>query len=337
MKQKGKIKKATGAGIFVIGACMLLYVLSQILMDKSTYGVYKNFLKQEDVDVLILGSSHSMSAFGAADIEEQLRQQTSRDINVFNYSVYGMRMEQLYYVCRELLKEQTPELIVVESFSFLETEEDDREVLARKAFDYLPYSADKMEAVKDCVNPAEEDLLSYKIPLLKYHSRWKELSQQDFEEVLLPNSCNKYGRDYLAAEDALPETDDYFSRDMNAITGEREIGERSEDKLRKLLALAEERGIKVLFVAAPYKMQMGLPAENLVQMNYYVQNRYVDGEKVQLFDMNLHWKELQFGYSDLSDEGHCNRQGAKKVSKYLAEYLMEQYPNLAEQEGEESL
>ena len=55
---------------------------------------------------------------------------------------------------------------------------------------------------------------------------------------------------------------------------------------------------------------------------------------VPFFDMNLYYEEIGLDFSqDFSDPHHVNVQGADKVTKFLAKYLVEEY-DLQDHRGE---
>ena len=55
------------------------------------------------------------------------------------------------------------------------------ESCTRKAFDYMHWSSVKKDAVKTiCKLDENQSELSYYLPNIRYHTRWKELSENDF-------------------------------------------------------------------------------------------------------------------------------------------------------------
>lgn len=58
---------------------------------------------------------------------------------------------------------------------------DTAESSTRKAFDYMRWLPVKWEAVHDICNYDEKQILSsYYFPDIRYHTRWKELEENDF-------------------------------------------------------------------------------------------------------------------------------------------------------------
>ena len=89
--------------------------------------------------------------------------------------------------------------------------------------------------------------------------------------------------------------------------------------------MLDEKGIELLFVGVPYKEQLGMTSIENVKINNGIRQDYVDDQAVKMLDMNRLWKELDFGYSDLYNEGHCNGAGKQKVTDYLTEFLLKNY------------
>lgn len=309
------------AVLFVLIGLVLFRFLSMIFVEKSSFGKYKNYKAQDNVDILILGSSHPDVGINAGQMQDAVAQ-AGYQVDIFNYSIYGMRIEQMYFFMREILKEHEPSLIVIDTYSFLPVADEHREILARRAFDVFPFSVNKVEAIRYLIT---EDRWSYYVPFIKYHSRWKELSDRDFamqyDQTLWSGAGIAAGAGILAME----KTDDFFETDTSLITGMQAINATEKECFEKMLALAEKKGIRVLLTTVPFKEQLGMDSLRLIEINNYLRNEYVEGSDLRLLDMNLLWKELDFGYGDLFNEGHCNTSGAAKVTAFLAEYIVDNY------------
>lgn len=318
--------------IFLAVGVILFQMMSGVFLEKNSYAKYRNFHKQDQIDVLVLGSSHSDNGIGPELIEKKYLEKTGQELSVFNYSIYGMRVEQMYYFMKEALKKHIPKMIIIETFAFVPIADEHREILARRAFDMMPLSRNKIEAIQYCVN---SDYWSYYIPFMKYHTRWKELKGKDIEMLYKKSSWGKAGLKGNYEDGSMEEIDDYFMQDAADLEEMVEITETEKESLERILKLAEEYDINVLFVSVPFKQQLGMDSLHMIKVNNYVKEHYTNGTSVQMLDMNRMWKTLDFGYSDLYNEGHCNKSGAKKVTYCLADYMLENYEinELLEYEG----
>lgn len=323
--KRSKIKCLCQTVVFLIIGVLLYQEINAVFMEKSTYGKYLNFKDMEDIDVLVLGSSHSDDGIDAIDMEAGFEKNLGKKVNVYNYSIYGMRLEQMYYVLKEILKTQKPEVIVIETFSFVETEPENREILARRAFDYFPLSRNKVEAVTYCT---DQEYATYLFPIMKYHTRWKELSSTDFGYRFRKDLWENMGRTCRADKNAMEQEDEYFSQDFSAVTEKQKLGSRAEEKLQDILSIAKEEDIKILFFSIPFKEQLGVNSVESIQMNNYVEASYVDGDRINMLDLNKKIEEIGFGYQYLFNEGHCNQRGAKKITGILMDYMSQRYGEL---------
>lgn len=316
MKKKSIEKTAA----FLLVGCLLFSLLEALFVEKNSYGKKQGWKAAEDVNILILGNSHADGGFRAADMAEMLSLE-NKDISVFNYALYGMRMEQMLFFVKEIMKTHVPDLIILETYAFCPLADEHREILARRAFDVFPLNLNKVEAIRYCVL---EDRASFYIPLIKYHTRWKELSSSDLRLLYDERLWSLTGGNGSEREEVCKNPgDEWFLQQPPQEM--REITPTEKECLERFLVLLEEENIPLLFVSVPYKIQMGLDSIEQIKINNYLRETYVNGDTIRLLDMNLMWQELNFNYDDLSNEGHVNAKGADKVTACLVKYLEENY------------
>ncbi len=324
MGNKITIKTVGKPVAFLLIGLFLFSFIQTVFLEKSSYGKWRNWNVQENVDILVLGNSHADNGISPLLMEERFRQAYGQEVSVFNYALYGMRTEQMYFFCNEILKTHTPKLIILETYAFCPLADEHREILARRAFDTLPLSFNKMEGIRYCIL---EDPWSYYVPFIKYHTRWKEISPRDISLLYDKNLWDMAGKgDASQSSEACPDPGDgWFLQDTSRIQECREITTTEKECLEKLLLLLEEKGVSLLFVSVPYKVQMGLDSIEMIKINNYLQKNYVDGDRIRLLDMNRLWRELDFDYKDLYNEGHVNQAGGRKVTNCLLQYLETNY------------
>lgn len=316
---KGRI--AVKTAVFLLIGGMLFHSVEMIFVDKTSYARYSGWKAAERVDILILGNSHADCGFRGAEMTEEFRRDCGADVRVFNYGIYGMRIEQMYYFTKEILKTHVPELIVLETFAFCPMEDEQRGVLAHRAFDPFPLSLDKIQAINACVR---EDHVSFYIPIIQYHTRWKELSAVDVQLAYSRKSGSPYGGNGSNRTERCEDPGDgWFQQEPPEEI--RALSHSEEEYLNKLLALIEEQGIELLFVSVPYKEQMNLDSMEQIKINNYLREQYVNGDTIRMLDMNRMWKELDFDYEDLFNPGHAGKSGADKITACLLEYLKANY------------
>ena len=67
-----------------------------------------------------------------------------------------MRIEQIAYRLQEAVKNQSPKLLVIETFSFAPMELSNDEVVRRYALDYMPLSTEKIKFIFENVEEREK-------------------------------------------------------------------------------------------------------------------------------------------------------------------------------------
>ena len=287
---------------------------------------YINFTKQpeESIDVLVLGSSHSMDGIDARELDNILSEEYEIEAKTFNMSITGMRMEQMGYRWKEALKTQCPSLLILETFSCSLQSAGTDENINRWALDYIPLSKEKMVYIGDEV---EENLqTSFLVPFIKYHSRWRELNKEDWEILSKEKTWNKSLNQGFTAPNKPEfegEWDDYFEQDFSEIKEIAVMSEAYQDIVEEIIQTCREIDCEVLFLCIPYKVQADVNAMELVKYNNYLEETYVNNEDVHMYDMQKMTKLLNWGYEYMTDEGHVNNYGREVVNEKLAEKISE--------------
>ena len=308
--------------IFIAIFLGLFAMLHKVFLAKSDnlYN-YINFTKQpeESIDVLVLGSSHSMDGIDARELDNILSEEYEIEAKTFNMSITGMRMEQIGYRFKEALKTQRPSILVIETFSCAPINTGTNESVNRWAVDYVPLNRDKLEYIQ--VDVEESLQTSFLVPFIKYHSRWKELTEEDWEILSWEKVWNRSQNAGFVAPDKpdfKDEPDEYFEQDFALITEERELPEYYKGIIQEIIESCEEINCKVLFLSIPYKVQADFYATELVKYNNYIVREYVDNECVYMYDMQKTVQELNWGYEHMTDEGHVSNFGREVVNRQLA-------------------
>lgn len=302
---------------FLLIGAILFGLCERVLLEKSSYQKYQGWKRVEDPDVLILGNSHAENGLRAGTMSQVLSEAAGGQVRAFNYAIFGMRMEQLYFFAKEVFKTHVPDVVVVETYVFCPLADEHRDILARRAFDVFPLSANKVEAINYCVG---KNQANYLIPFISYHTRWKELSKEDFTFLYDDTLWPLYGSEGTGSQERCPDPGDGWF-DQAPPQEERALTATEEECLERFLDLLEENGVELVFVSLPFRQQMGLDSMEAVKINNYLRAHYVNGETVKLLDMNRMYQELDITYDDLLDEGHVNRYGADKVTACLLDYL----------------
>lgn len=314
---------------------------------KTFYGQEKN------VDqVLFLGTSHS--EFAAAPMEIY----KDSGIVSYNISTSGQPIEGSYYLLQSAFSRQSPDVVMLD-VSNLFFDDDISEKGYRYIFDIMPLSASKIRMARryamlkndtDQFNlSCEKDFLNAFVPMFQYHTRWSELSQMDFKDVMKESAYIPAGytmQTTLKGSITVEEMNDITalltesnSAYEKSYTEKGSLSSEVEDSLysaeitdRKLLylqliqELCESNGAQLVLVKYPaiYSPVEYSSAWTMERSDY---------TKALASELGLEFLDFVYdidcGFDhalDFADGGkHANYTGAKKISLYLSEYLQETF------------
>ncbi|MBQ9359456.1 MAG: hypothetical protein IJT96_00300 [Lachnospiraceae bacterium] len=300
---KGK-KKLINPIIEVLLTIALLAVmvigLSRLVENKSGYKKYNEFYKYNDeYEVLFFGSSHMMNAVLPMELWKKY------GIKSYNIGNGAETIPVTYHVIRNALDYSEPKIIVMDLFyaysDRLPTEISKE--LPHPFFDMVPLSKNKKEAIYDLFDD-EQDRWSYLFDFSIYHSRWNELTKEDFyyaddglggASILLTSYAPK------AADQDLQEPHDMASK--------------PKAYLKKIKELCDERGIRLICVMNPYALWQESMTCNI---NFEKEMSELGIEFIDLRDSGI--VDI---YADSADNMHINLCGERKVNDFYGEYLTE--------------
>ena len=210
MSKKSNFKVVLRILSFLIIGYILLDVITKIFIPKwttvkdnrMTY-IVKGFYKEpkDSLDVIFMGNSDVYRGISPITLWDEY------GIASYNFVSSGQRMWTAYYMLEESLKYQKPKLIVLNMDSAF-NESNSSESNYRKAFDNMKFGTTKLKAITDPVyKNSESDILSYIFPIVRYHSRWKELTDEDFRKALKNEKFAYKGMDLIT--DIQPYNEEY--------------------------------------------------------------------------------------------------------------------------------
>lgn len=223
-----------------------------------------------------------------------------------------------YYMLEDALRYETPSVVVFNVLA-LKYGEPQKEAYNRLGLDGMEWSPVKAEAIRASMTE-EEDFLTYVFPFFRYHSRWDELTAEDFtyafgEKPTVSDSG------YLMQAAVVPYDP---ATDMTpGLLVDYTLPATAMDYLGRMADLCAERGIELVLVKSPtnsyhyhwydqWDEQVALWAEER-GLAYY--NLIPEAEAMGL-DMA----------TDTYDGGvHLNVYGAEKLSRYFGQLLAERH------------
>ena len=222
---------------------------------------------------------------------------------------------QSYYMLEEALTYETPKVVVFNVLS-LKYNEPQNEAYNRLCLDGMKWSSSKWNCIKASMTE-DENILDYIFPILRYHSRWSELTSEDFEYLF--GTKQSFHQGYLMRVDVRPVTSYPAEKPLADYT----FGDNAMSYLDKMRELCEANDIEFVLCKAPsispvwydewndqvieYAQKYGLDYYNFLDEDVFAQ-------------IGIDWN------TDTYDNGlHLNLSGAEKLSTYFGQILQEKY------------
>ena len=305
------LKKALKICALVAAVTVLLVLLDRLLMPKYISKNEEGALVAEYYknaggnDVIFIGDCEVYSNFSPVKMWEEY--------GITSY-VRGSPQQliwQSYYLLEETFRYEKPEVVVFNVLS-MKYGEPQSEAYNRLTLDGMKLSDVKLRAVKASMTE-EESLASYIFPLLRFHSRWSELSAEDVKYMFSTEPLSHNG--FLMRVDVKaagriptpPPLEDYSFSDT------------SWEYLEKIRTICENNGVRLVLIKAPtlYPPWYGDWNSQIVE--------YAAAHGLEYINFLELTDEIGLDYSeDTFDAGlHLNLSGAEKMSVWFGKYLTE--------------
>lgn len=323
MKQNRKkvcLKVILTALVVLIG----LFLLQRLLMPKYVDGVVEGafvaeyYKEEKDFDAIFIGDCEVYENFSPVTLWKNY------GINSYIRGSAEQYIWQSYYLLEDTLRYETPDVVVF-NVQALQFNESQSEAYNRMTLEGMKWSTSKIKAILASMKP-EEQFLDYVFPILRYHTRWSELTKTDVQYMFKKKPVSHNG--YYMRVDVKPAE----NVPEGKILKDYSFGENAWKYLDKITALCEEEGIRLVLIKAP-SLYPHWYDEWEAQVEEYA-------AKHELLYINFleHIDEIGIDYNtDTYDAGlHMNLAGAEKCSLYLGEILSEEL-GLPDRRSEEHL
>lgn len=304
-------KRVIALCLSVVIFAITLYYLNGVFLMKRADGItnIQNYYAQEKdtVDVLILGSSHAGMNLDAAEFFSEY--------GISTYVLWGSAQPfwNTYYFLMEALKTQQPKVILLEVNGAMMEEpysDESRQVTNTAG---MHMNLNKVKAVMETA-PKERwmDLL---LGLPIYHSRYSELSEDDFRHF-------PWNRKQLVIEKgSMPQygTGEFELMDVSGITEKEKLTEKTEHYFRMILDTCQQKDIPVILFKTPTIMR------DTVQPYMNTVRHIAEEYGMEFFNFNEMDEETGFTADGYLPDGHLNMRGARLISNWLGRYLVENY------------
>lgn len=308
--------------IFGLITAVLLFGLNvffqPVWYDWNNYHTMNGFYEEPEdtLDTVVLGASVALTSIAPTELY------TNYGISAYNLGTQRQPVFASYYWLQEAYRLHSKTLKNV-VFDVSAVREDATKPFYHMAFDSMKLSDVKLRAVWDYTDGDITETLNFMIPLLSYHNRWSSLNSSDFEKFTLDPDLGTRGYFYLgyiyadrAGYDNVP--DKLPILDTEAKPGK--LDESSVEYLRKMADFCKEKGLNLLFVRTTTN-NWNSGFHNAIQP-------LADELGIEFLDFNFDPLYDSYGYVhayDTKDGNHLNYYGATKFTKWLGQYLVDNY------------
>lgn len=323
-----KNKRSLQRGIKALLLLVLLVGVSamaqNIVCDKfltDSTKIINGFYEEEKdtIDLLCLGSSNSFCTIDPVVLYEQY------GITAYDFGSSSQPMNLTYLYLKEALKTQSPKVVALEVNMMLgDSIGNGGENALRWGYTNLPFSVDKLLSLYENLGKVDAEYVSYLFPVLRYHSRWKELYKTDF--VYYFKDKTDYDKGYNSTTQVAQDIPDMSSY---ASEGESWIAQSNIVYLDRIYALCQEKGISLVLFKSPRQEWYQYDTQAIAQLAGERGLDYVDYN--QLYAENPQQLGLDLA-ADFRDTQHLNDSGAAKITQHFGGWLQARY-GLADRRG----
>ena len=288
--------------LILLNACSNIFVLKGNTYGSDVISFYNQ--KKNSLEVIFFGSSHSYATFSPDIIEQEI------GIKSYNFATQQQPIYITYHYMMEALKTQKPKYFVLETKMLAKDNEFANEGVTRDAIDKMKNSINKVNAINVSVEEKEERV-SYYFNIIKYHTRYNELSTVDIKTGLTQRGIENKGFKELDVNNDII----IDNAKILKITEKKKISSKNFKYLKKIIQLAKKNDIKLILVKSPCQLK------ETDQKKYNWVEEYAKENNIEYINYNEKIEQLKLGHGDYFDVEHLSYEGAKKVTLDFLKYL----------------
>lgn len=295
-------------GMVLIG---LLY-FSDLTERKASQEKFAEFYEEENIDVLFLGASHVLNGIFPMELWNEY------GIVSYNMAGHGNKQAMNYWILKNALEYTEPKLVVLDTAMLSHDEKIGELEQLHYSVDHFPYSKIKEEMIQDLVED-EERRKDFLWKFSTYHNRWNELNEQDFRKIPTPEKGAESRIDV-----AVPIEMHYFETDYIIPEGD-SVG---IEYACKIIEECQERGIDILTTYLPFPDNSGWQGESNRMAQIAAEYN------VDFLDYYTLLEQINLNTDFYDADSHMNPSGARKITRYIGNYIMTNYAIEDQRENE---
>ena len=299
--------------VTVVIVLLVLVLLQRLFMPKYMSSIHEGNLIEEYYDEV---KAHDVIFIGDCEVFSNVSPITLWEQYGISSYIRGSAQQliwQSYYLLEEALTYEKPKVVVFNALS-MKYNEPQKEAYNRLTLDGMKLSMSKFRAIKASMME-DEAVITYLFPLLRYHSRWNELTGEDVKYMFQKETLSHNG--FLMRIDTKPVTVVPKGKKLP----DYRFGQNSYDYLERMTKLCKENVIELVLIKSPsvYPYWYEEWDEQIADFAKENDLTYINFLKFT--------EDMGIDYSaDTYDGGlHMNLSGAEKFTKYLGQLLQEKY------------
>ena len=319
--KKVKIGRAVGTIAVVL---ISLYLLQKLLVPKYVTDVVEGALiaeyyeEEKDHDVVFIGDCEVYENFSPNVLWSEY------GINSYIRGSAQQLIWQSYYLLEDTLRYEKPDVVVFNVLS-MKYNEPQKEAYNRMTLEGMKWSMSKVKSIQASMTE-DEHFLDYVFPILRYHSRWSELTTDDVKYMFKTEKVSHNG--YYMRVDVKPAENVPDGK----ILANYQFGDNAYAYLDKITQLCKDNDIQLILIKAPSLYPYWYDEWEQQMEDYAQQNDLMYINFLELIEET----GLDFS-TDTYDGGlHLNLSGAEKITRYFGQILREE-AGLSDRRDEQNL
>ncbi len=318
-------KKIIAAICVILATLILLFTLQALLIPKYVTNpegrLVGEYYEEAGVhDVIFLGDCEAYESFVPAVLWEEY------GISSYVRGSAQQLIWQSYYLLEETFKYDSPRAVVFNVYA-LKYGEPQSDAYNRMTLDGMRWSSSKADAIRASMTE-EESFIEYLFPLLRFHSRITELSDEDIKYIFSAPKMSDSG--YLMQTNIKPMTTEREGEALFDYT----LPATAFEYLDMMRELCEENGAELILIKAP---------TNHWKFWWYDEwdaqvAEYAEANGLEYINLIPHCDEIGVDWqTDTYDAGmHLNVYGAEKLSRYFGKMLAQDF-SIPDRRGDKEL
>lgn len=310
---KKRIKTTASVLAVLLGFVMLLGFFTRLLQPKYMEDLVEGSMISQyyreygDHDVIFIGDCEVYANFNPMELYRE------KGITAYVRGTSQQLIWQSYYILEETFRYEIPK-VVVYNVNAMRYAEPVSEAFNRLTIDQMKWSSQKIGIIQASMT-GEENFWSYVFPILRYHSRFDELTAEDL--TYLVKSRDNTWNGHLINQQVNP----VGTLPTKRMLPDYRFGDICYEYLDKMRQLCEKNGVELILIKAP-----SLYPYWYEEYEAQIQE-YADTHGLSYYNFLNDVEAMEIDYqTDTYDGGlHLNLQGAGKLSRWFADILAENH------------